>query len=376
MSVFGVRPEAIKMAPVVRAFDASQGMASKVVVTAQHRELLDQVLTHFGIIPDYDLNVMRPQQSFTYLTTAVLEGLTPVFQQERPDLVLVHGDTLTSFVAALAAFYEKIPVGHVEAGLRTRNRYLPFPEEMMRCLTDQVASLHFAPTQESRQNLLHDGVSSESIFVTGNTGIDALLETARRDQPLPIEWERRLHEGQPLVLCEIHRRENWGVPHERALSGLVKAARELPNVQFWYSVHPNPVVSEVAQRLLGMLSNVTLLDPPPYPLWAQLLRRATLLLTDSGGAQEEAPALALPVLLLRESTERPEALQAGTVRLVGTDPEQIYRETVSLLTDSKAHESMAKAKNPYGDGHASERIVQACRYHFGLDRIRPQDFLG
>lgn len=324
MSVFGTRPEAIKMAPVVAELRETPGIRSLVLVTAQHREMLDQVLDHFRIRPDHDLNIMQAGQSLTDITTRALEGAFEVFGRAQPDLVLVHGDTTTTFAAALAAFYRRIPVGHVEAGLRTRNKYSPFPEEINRHLTGVLADLHFAPTEVARANLLDEGVPADRIWVTGNTAIDALLRTVREDYRFGAESLKRLDlRGRRMLLVEAHRRENWGEPMERICRALAEIVRRSPDVELVYSVHPNPRVADVVRRHLGGRERVHLLDPLPYPEWANLMARAYLIITDSGGLQEEAPSLGKPVVLLRDTTERPEAVAAGTVRQVGTDFDRI-----------------------------------------------------
>ncbi|MBX6377609.1 MAG: UDP-N-acetylglucosamine 2-epimerase (non-hydrolyzing), partial [Clostridia bacterium] len=347
LCVFGTRPEAIKMAPVVRALREAGGIEPAVLVTAQHREMLDQVLDHFGIHPDYDLNVMRPRQSLSDLTARVLRGTVAVLRRHRPDLVLVHGDTTTTLAAALAAFYEKRLLGHVEAGLRTRQKYAPFPEEMNRHLTGVLADLHFAPTARARSNLLAEGVSDEAIFVTGNTAIDALIQTVRAGRPFasPVLSDLARRPGR-LLLVEAHRRENWGRPLEQACRALREVVERHRDVYLVYSVHRNPQVSRVVERVLGSHDRVVLLEPVPYPDWCNLLQRAYLVVTDSGGLQEEAPSLGKPVVLLRETTERPEALEAGTVVQVGTDPDHIAAVLDRLLTDPLAYEAMARAVNP------------------------------
>lgn len=362
MVVFGTRPEAIKMAPVVSALKAIEGIETLVAVTAQHRQMLDQVLDLFGIVPDEDLDVMQPGQTLPGLFTRLLLGMTEIFERRRPDLVLVHGDTSTTFATALAAFYAKVPVGHVEAGLRTGNMHSPWPEEMNRRLATPLCSLHFAPTQAARANLLHEGITSDAIHVTGNTVIDALLEVAAKleaDESLSACAARFpfLDARRRLVLVTGHRRENFGDGFERICMALVQLA-ERDDVQIVYPVHLNPNVQGPVTRILGHRPNIHLIEPQDYLPFVQLMRQAHIILTDSGGIQEEAPSLGKPVLVMRDTTERPEAVAAGTVRLVGTDADAIIMAVESLLDDDAVHASMAMAHNPYGDGHAAERIAR------------------
>lgn len=363
--VFGTRPEAIKMAPLVKTLQAHSGFDAKVCVTAQHRQMLDQVLHLFNIQPDFDLNLMKPGQDLSDITSGVLQGLKPVLAQWRPDAMLVHGDTSTTFAASLAAFYQRIPVGHVEAGLRTGHLYAPWPEEANRGLTSVLAQWHFAPTATSRSNLLSEGVSPGSIHVTGNTVIDALLQVREKIASSP-ELRRQFYQDfnfldphKRLVLVTGHRRENFGNGFERICQALVRIAREHADVQVVYPVHLNPQVQEPVRRLLGGIDNIHLIEPLDYLPFVYLMDKSTLILTDSGGIQEEAPSLGKPVLVMRETTERPEAVEAGTVRLVGTDVENISTQAGTLLTDSQAYQAMAFAHNPYGDGHACQRIAQA-----------------
>lgn len=360
LSVFGTRPEAIKMAPVVARLTASPEIESIVCVTAQHRQMLDQVLTLFDIQPDFDLDLMRPDQPLPDLTAAILTGLDPVLREVRPDWVLVQGDTTTAMAAALLAYYHRARLAHIEAGLRTLDRWQPFPEEINRRLIGCLADLHFAATEWARGNLLREGVPSESVIVTGNPVIDALLSVADR----PYDWRSgpvtTLPEGRRLLLITAHRRENFGPPLERIFAALRRIASDYAqDVILVYPVHLNPNVRQPAHRLLGDLPNVLLIDPLDYLPMVHLMKRAYLVLTDSGGLQEEAPALGKPVLVLREVTERPEAIEAGTARLVGTDPERIVTETRRLLDEPAAYQAMARAVNPFGDGHAAERIVAA-----------------
>jgi len=374
-TVFGTRPEAIKMAPVVKILQASPDFDSTLVVTGQHRELLDQVLDHFGLDADVDLDVMTQGQTLTQITTRVMQGLESVLAELRPDMLLVHGDTATTFAATLAAFYGQVPVGHVEAGLRTYNNLSPYPEELMRRLTDVACELHFAPTEEARQNLLSEHTPETGIFVTGNTAIDALLATVTPDYTFETPELNELDfSGQRIVVVETHRRENWGEPIYNACAALRDAVRAFPELELVFSVHPNPVVSEAVYSTLDGVERVHLFEPFEYPEWANLMARASFIVTDSGGLQEEAPSLGRPVLLLRDTTERPEALQAGTVRMIGTDPEALFDSVRNLLRDPKEYVTMSQARNPYGDGRAAERILKALQYHFKLSRRRPADF--
>lgn len=365
LSIFGTRPEAIKMAPVVRALAAAPDIEARVCVTAQHREMLDQVLQLFGIIPDYDLNLMKPGQGLTEITTGVLTGLKPVLEAWRPDLVLVHGDTTTTLGAALSAYYQQIPVGHVEAGLRTGNIYSPWPEEINRRIAGAITRLHFAPTERSRANLLAEAVPAAQIAVTGNTVIDALLEVVAMLQADPARGSTYAKQfgiapDKRMILVTGHRRESFGEGFGRICAALAQlAARD--DVQIVYPVHLNPNVKGPVEERLGHLPNVRLIAPQDYLPFVWLMNRADLILTDSGGVQEEAPSLGKPVLVMRETTERPEAVDAGTVRLVGTDEALIIREASRLLDDPVAYEAMARAHNPYGDGKATGRILTAIR---------------
>lgn len=360
LTVFGTRPEAIKMAPVVKALDESQALVSRVAVTAQHRQMLDQVLQLFGIIPDYDLNLMTPGQDLTSMTSNILAGLKPILEDYQPDLIIVHGDTTTTLAASLAAFYKKIPVAHVEAGLRTHNIYSPWPEELNRKVTSSISALHFAPTSRARQNLIEEGVKAESIFVTGNTVIDALLEVVEQleaDSARSAALDRtlKIDSSRSLLLVTGHRRENFGRGFDQICSALETiAARN--DVQIIYPLHLNPNVKGPVESRLGRLDNVQLIPPQGYLAFVQLMRRADVILTDSGGVQEEAPSLGKPVLVMRDNTERPEAVEAGTVKLVGTDEQSIVKETFELLNNTEAYEAMARVQNPYGDGQTAERI--------------------
>lgn len=364
LTVFGTRPEAIKMAPLVKALATAQGMEARTCVTGQHRQMLDQVLALFDITPEYDLQVMQPRQTLAMVTSQILLGMQPVLEEFRPDLVLVHGDTATTFAATLAAFYEKIPVGHVEAGLRTGDLYSPWPEEANRCLTGKLAHWHFAPTSQTRDNLLREGVPEAHITITGNTVIDALLMTEsklRTDQALLQAQQQRfgfLREQARVVLITGHRRENFGGGFERICEAIARLARQHPEVDFVYPVHLNPQVREPVNRLLSGQGNIHLIEPLDYLPFVYLMGRSHIILTDSGGIQEEAPSLGKPVLVMRDTTERPEAVQAGTVRLVGTEVDAIFDGVHQLLTDDALHQTMAQAHNPYGDGNACTRIVE------------------
>lgn len=364
LAVFGTRPEAIKMAPVVKALQNTDkpGISVKVCVTAQHRLMLDQVLDLFSIKPDYDLDLMKNRQDLTQITTGVLNGLQPVLAECKPDLVLVHGDTTTTFAASLAAYYQQINVAHVEAGLRTHNIYSPWPEEMNRRLTGSIARFHFAPTEQAKQNLLAEAINKKDIYVTGNTVVDALLETRQKiqsDGKLIANLSRQynfLNPARKLILVTGHRRESFGQGFENICIALKRIAQR-EDVQVVYPVHLNPNVREPVRRTLGTLSNVFLLEPLEYLPFVYLMSRSHLIITDSGGIQEEAPSLGKPVLVMRDTTERPEAVTAGIVRLVGTDSDRIVAETLSLLDDNAQYQQMARAHNPYGDGLAARRIV-------------------
>jgi UDP-N-acetylglucosamine 2-epimerase len=363
LSVFGTRPEAIKMAPIIRRLAATPGITSLVCVTAQHRQMLDQVLSLFSITPDKDLDVMRDGQGLTWITTAVLERMADVYADLRPERVLVQGDTTTTFAASLAGFYAKVPVGHVEAGLRTGNVHSPWPEEMNRRLTTRIAELHFPPTEQARQNLLREGIEPSRIVVTGNTVIDALFDALAILDANPV-WtagiERRLPQFDPrkrIILVTLHRRENFDGGLERVARGLLRLAAR-GDVEIVYPVHLNPNVQQVAEAVLGSHDAIRLIPPLDYLPFVHLMRRADLIITDSGGVQEEAPSLGKPVLVTRDTTERPEAVEAGTVELVGTDTELLVARASRLLDDRAAYERMSFAHNPYGDGKAAARIVE------------------
>ena len=361
MTVFGTRPEAIKMCPLVLEMRKYPEYIKPIVaVTAQHREMLDQVLDLFGIVPDYDLNIMTSGQTLYDVTTRALMGLKPVMEEAKPDMVLVHGDTTTTFAGALAAFYAQIPVGHVEAGLRTGNKYSPYPEEMNRKLTGAMADMHFAPTATSKGNLLKENVNPASILITGNTVIDALQTTVHGDYHFADEdFNRVFATGHKLILMTTHRRENLGEPMRHVYRALKSVLETHENVEAIFPVHKNPKVREIVNQELGHLSRVHLIEPMDYEPFANLMAKVDIVLTDSGGIQEEAPALGKPVLVLRDTTERPEAVEAGTVKLVGTAYEDVLQETNRLLDDDEHYRSMAEAANPYGDGKACERIIKA-----------------
>jgi len=367
LTVFGTRPEAIKMAPLVHALAGDADFEAKVCVTAQHREMLDQVLKLFEITPDYDLNIMKPGQDLTDITCRILEGLKSVFADFQPDVVLVHGDTATTMATSLAAFYHRIPVGHVEAGLRTGDLYSPWPEEANRKIAGHLAMYHFAPTENSRQNLLKESIPDSHIFVTGNSVIDALLWV--RDKVMSDQYMMEklaanypfIDSNKKMILVTGHRRESFGGGFERICHALAEIAQAHPDVQVVYPVHLNPNVSEPVKRILHDIDNIILISPQDYLPFVYLMNHAYLILTDSGGIQEEAPSLGKPVLVMRDTTERPEAVDAGTVRLVGTDTQKIVKEVNRLLTDDAEYHEMSRAHNPYGDGHACQRILAALK---------------
>lgn len=363
------------MAPVVRHLRASAEFIPIVVTTGQHREMLDQVIRLFGITPDVDLDIMRPEQSLVDVATRALTGLSRVLDERRPEMVLVQGDAHTTFIGALAAYYHRIPVGHVEAGLRTYDRYEPFPEEMNRRMTSALSEVQFAPTPRAKRNLLAEGIPEESIFVTGNTVIDA-LRTVQGLADVPAVPGIPSFVGRRLLLATTHRREHWGEPLREIYLALRELLDQFPDALLIFSVHPNPAVRRVVHEILHEHPRAYLIDPPEYAAWVGLMQRAYLILTDSGGIQEEATALGRPVLVLRRVTERPEGIEAGTMALVGTDRTAIVREAARLLTDAVAHQAMARARNPFGDGRASERIVQALRFYFKRTEHRPEEFEG
>lgn len=365
MTIFGTRPEAIKMAPLVKKLEESKEFESILCVTAQHREMLDMVLDLFQLEADYDLDIMEHGQTITDITVGVLKGLEEVLQRARADMVLVHGDTTTTFIGALAAFYQKIPVGHIEAGLRSGNIYSPYPEEMNRQLVSKIASLHFAPTRGNYQNLIDEGIQESQIYITGNTVIDALLQVVEEDyvfdNPLLNEIN---YNKKRLILMTCHRRENWGRPMEDIFQSVVDIVANYDDVEVVFPMHLNPNIRKLAHRIMGQVEGIHLIEPLDYKPFANLLSRAHLILTDSGGIQEEAPALGKPILVLREETERPEAVEAGTVKIVGVDRKNIVKEVNNLLTNEEDYLQMAEAVNPYGDGRASEEIVIALTKHF------------
>lgn len=374
-TIFGTRPEAIKMAPLVKELEKREGIVSKVCVTAQHREMLDQVLNYFDIKTDYDLNIMKSKQTLTGITTKVLEGLEEVFEEEKPDMILVHGDTTTTFGGALAAFYKQIKVGHVEAGLRTFDKYFPFPEEMNRKLTGALADIHFAPTVGSKNNLLREGVKEEDIYVTGNTVIDAMEHTVKEEYVFETEELNHIDfNKKKVIMITAHRRENWGEGIENICTALKTIVEENKDVELVYLVHLNPVVKDVVYKHLNDKERVHLLIPQDTKETHNLMNKCFMVMTDSGGLQEEAPHLGKPVLVLRDVTERPEAVEAGTVKLVGTDVETIIKEANDLIRNKEAYEKMSKSVNPYGDGKASERIVDAIEKYFGLSDKEIEEF--
>ncbi|ABK62508.1 MULTISPECIES: non-hydrolyzing UDP-N-acetylglucosamine 2-epimerase [Clostridium] len=358
MSVFGTRPEAIKMAPLVKELEKNSSIESKVCVTAQHREMLDQVLTLFNIVPDYDLNLMKRKQSLNSITTDVLNSLGDILSAEKPDIILVHGDTTTTFASALAAFYNKIKVGHVEAGLRTYDKYFPFPEEMNRKLTGAIADLHFAPTSRNKDNLLKEGVVENDIFVTGNTVIDAMNYTIQENYTFENKVLNNINYNKKVIMVTAHRRENWGEGIENICKALLEIKKGNKDVEIVYLVHLNPVVRDVVYKYLDGVEGIHLLEPLDTKETHNLMKKSYFIMTDSGGIQEEAPHLGKPVLVLRDVTERIEAVEAGTVKIVGVNTENIVKEANKLLSHKKEYEVMSKAVNPYGDGKASEKIVE------------------
>ncbi|MGF7049053.1 UDP-N-acetylglucosamine 2-epimerase (non-hydrolyzing) [Paenibacillus sp. DS2015] len=372
MTIFGVRPEAIKMAPLILELQKHpEHIESIVCVTAQHRQLLDQVLDVFGIHPDYDLDVMKESQSLNEISIRVLEGLEPVLREVKPDIVLVHGDTLTTFLASYASMMQQIKVGHVEAGLRTWNKLSPFPEEMNRQLTGILADLHFAPTDWSAGNLKKENKSESSIYITGNTVTDVFQYTVQQDYRHPVlDWAA----GKKLILMTAHRRESQGEPHRHIFRAIKRIADEFEDIAIVYPVHPSPAVKEPAYEILGNHPRIKLIDPLDVVDLHNFYPHTHLILTDSGGLQEEAPSFGVPVLVLRDTTERPEGIEAGTLELVGTDEEKVYERTKNLLSNQEAYDIMSRAANPYGDGRASERIVNAILHYFGVNDERPEEF--
>lgn len=375
MTVFGTRPEAVKMAPLVKELEKYEEIESVVCVTAQHRQMLDQVLDIFKITPDHDLNIMQDRQTLVDITARSITGLDEVFKNERPDIVLVHGDTTTTFAGSLAAFYNKISIGHVEAGLRTFDKYSPYPEEMNRRLTGVLCDLHFAPTLTNKSNLLNEGANESKIYITGNTVIDALKTTVKRDYKFENETLCGIdYSKKRIITVTAHRRENLGEPLNDICKALKEVAEKFNDVEIVYPVHLNPAVQEVARDILGGMGNVHLIDPLDVQDMHNLMSKSYFIMTDSGGLQEEAPSLGKPVLVLRNETERPEALKAGTVKLAGTNKDEVSALAFQLLQDEGEYNRMAKSVNPYGDGIASERIAKALLYEFGCSNIKPGEF--
>ena len=377
LTIFGTRPEAIKMAPLVKELEKREDIEAKVCVTAQHREMLDQVLELFEITPDFDLDIMKTRQSLTGITNRILEGLEELFLKEKPDMILVHGDTTTTFSSGLAAFYQQIKVGHVEAGLRTFDKYFPFPEEMNRKLTGALADLHFAPTKGSSANLLNEGIKDSDIYITGNTVIDAMAHTVEENYVFDTEELNTIDfENKKVIMVTAHRRENWGEGIDNICDSLAQIVEKNEDVELVYLVHLNPVVKDVVHAKLGGKDRVHLLSPLDTKETHNLMNKCFMVMTDSGGLQEEAPHLGKPVLVLRGVTERPEAVEAGTVKLVGTDVDVILKEANALLNDEAYYAQMSKAVNPYGDGKASERIVDAILKFYGRNDNEVEEFIS
>lgn len=375
ITIFGTRPEAIKMAPLVKELEKREGIESKICVTAQHREMLDQVLELFDIKPDFDLNIMKTKQSLTGITNRILEGLETIFKEEKPDMILVHGDTTTTFSSALAAYYQQIKVGHVEAGLRTFDKYFPFPEEMNRKLTGAIADLHFAPTKGAKNNLLREGIDEKSIYITGNTVIDAMLHTVEDDYVFENEELNKIDfKNKKVIMITAHRRENWGEGISNICEALNQIVNENKDVELVYLVHLNPIVKDMVHEKLGGKERIHLLNPLDTKETHNLMNKCFMVMTDSGGLQEEAPHLGKPVLVLRDVTERPEAVEYGTVKLVGTNKEKIIDEANILINSKEAYEKMSKAVNPYGDGKASERICDAIMKYLNLSKKEVEEF--
>ncbi len=376
MSVFGTRPEAIKMAPLVKALDKEPKTESIVCVTAQHREMLDQVLEDFKIVPDYDLNIMKAGQTLEDITVRALTGIGEVIRKVKPDIVLVHGDTSTTFAASLASYYNQTKVGHVEAGLRTYDKYQPFPEEMNRRLTGAIADLHFSPTKMAKENLLKENIDENGIFITGNTAIDALKTTIDDSYVFTVDELNKIDfKNKRVITITAHRRENLGEPLKNICRAFRRIADDYEDVEMVYAVHKNPAVSNTVHEILGGHERIHLLDPLDLRDMHNLMNRSYLVMTDSGGLQEEVPSMGKPVLVLRNVTERPEGVEAGTLKLAGTDENTVYGMAKQLLDDKEEYRKMAVAKNPFGDGNASERIVGAILYSFGLSDERPADYI-
>ncbi|SHJ65493.1 UDP-N-Acetylglucosamine 2-epimerase [Paramaledivibacter caminithermalis DSM 15212] len=370
MSIFGTRPEAIKMAPVVKELEQAEGIESIVCVTAQHREMLDQVLKLFDIFPNYDLNIMKSGQTLSEITCKALIGLEKIIKFQKPDMILVHGDTTTTFAGALAGFYGQVKIGHVEAGLRSGNMYSPYPEEINRSLTGRLAHLHFAPTKGNEENLLREGIKRDNIIITGNTVIDALLKVVNEDYKFEIDILNKIdYKNKKVILLTSHRRENLGRPMENIFRAIKEVVMTHENVEVVFPVHLNPKVRQIAFSILGNTDGVHLIEPLDYQPFANLMNKAHIILTDSGGIQEEAPALGKPVLVLRTETERPEAVLAGTVKIAGIESENIFKLTDELIRNDKEYRKMANAVNPYGDGKASHRIVKGIKGYFGTNKL-------
>jgi UDP-N-acetylglucosamine 2-epimerase (non-hydrolysing) len=375
MAVFGTRPEAIKMAPLLKALQKNKNYKLIITVTAQHREMLDQVMELFQFKADYDLDIMKDRQSLSGLSARIITKLDGILAEEKPELLLVHGDTSSTFIGALTSFYHQIEIAHVEAGLRTHNKYSPFPEEMNRQLTGVLADLNFAPTKRARENLLLENKAAEKIFVTGNTVIDALLSVVDQDYKFENELLKNLDfENKKVILLTAHRRENLGEPMKNIFKAVQQLTEKIKNLEVVFPVHLNPVIRELSKKMLAGNQQIHLIEPLDYLPFANLMARADLVLTDSGGIQEEAPSLGKPVLVLRDTTERPEAVEAGTVLKVGTSAEAIFKESLKLLTDAEEYQRRAAAVNPYGDGRAVERIIKAIDYYFGISKECPPDF--
>lgn len=376
MAVFGTRPEAIKMAPLLKSLQKNKNYKLVITVTAQHREMLDQVMNLFQLEADYDLDIMKSRQTLSGLSARIIKKLDSILNEEKPDLILVHGDTSSTFIASLTSFYNQIDVGHVEAGLRTHNKYSPFPEEMNRQLTGVLADLNFAPTRKAKQNLLKENKDEAKIFVTGNTVIDALFSVVDQNYQFQNKLLKNLdYENKKIILLTAHRRENLGEPMENIFRAVSDLTEQLDDLLVIFPVHLNPVIRELSKKMLADNEQIQLIEPLDYLPFVNLMARSDLILTDSGGIQEEAPSLAKPVLVLRDTTERPEAVEAGTVLKVGTDYKEIYQQSLSLLTDAEEYKKRAAAVNPYGDGKAVERIIAALDYHFNFNSKRPEDFI-
>lgn len=375
LSIFGTRPEAIKMAPIIKELEKCEHIHQEVCVTAQHREMLDQVLNIFNIKPDYDLNIMTQNQTLTGITINALKGLEDTLEKSNPDIILVHGDTTTTFVGSLAAFYKKIKIGHVEAGLRTYNKYEPFPEEMNRKLTGAMADLHFAPTKLSKENLLKENVNEDSIFITGNTSVDCVKTTIIKDYKFSCDTLNNIdYKNKKIITMTAHRRENLGKPLENICNAILKLVKDKEDIEIVYAVHFNPLVREVANRILGDNPRIHLIDPIDMTDMHNLINLSYMVMTDSGGLQEEVPSLKKPVLVLRNVTERPEGVTAGVLKLAGTEENNIISLATKLLNNQDIYKSMVNAKNPFGDGIASKRIVDAILYHFNKIDKKPEDF--